>query len=441
MAELRSFYHEENLSKAEWIIISLFLVSLYKFSLLIEGQGVTANYLYVFIPIAFWVMGINRRFVVRDEVVFILSFYVIIYLIGLPEDIININSDIADPVRRLASFIVFMAPFSLAFIKFRPVDIYLFKVSIILAGMIYSLSTILEYVSLAPHYQGLYSLKGEIGSQRYGFVLSFAFFIALLNDRLILRKWILVQRVLICSILFIGLVFTFSRSSLLALGGGFVFLVFVVAKGLFHRKNENRAKHNLIPLILVLVLVASFYIVFQHYYTTNFLDFYRVRLVDGVLNGSILKETESNPVSSGGFRYHLLTHIYEYLSAHPFFGSKYQGLYLLYDEYKGGMSSHNQYADVFLRTGFLGGALWLYLLYRVFRFFRHDNALRIGLFSVLVFGLFQETFKLSHGSFIFGVLLSLSYMRASILSSPDRAQSLSNHYFSVANQHISQDDG
>ena len=101
--------------------------------------------------------------------------------------------------------------------------------------------------------------------------------------------------------------------------------------------------------------------------------------------------------------------IFEYLAAHPWTGSNYAGIYLLYDQLNGSAATHNQLTDVLLRTGAIGFALYLWLTLRIFQFFRHDKGIFFGLVAVLFYGMFHETFKLSHGGFIFGFLLSYQY--------------------------------
>ena len=399
------------------IVLTLFTVCLQTFALEIAGNGVTVNYVYVLIPFIFWLIGLKRRLVRREQVVQVILFYGLIYLVGFPGDVFNFNH-IGDPTRRLASFLVFLFPILLSLVEFKPVDIDIFKRSVIVASALYSFKSVLTFVFIAGGASRVSELKGLIGSQRYGFILCLGFFIALFNDTLITKKWILPQRALICSIIFIGAIFTYSRSTMVSLIGGLAFFVITTFKKNRRTTNElylkaTSRKFKPIYLIALLVVVVSVFIAFQHYFEANFLRSYQVNLLDRLLDNSLFgKFLEKNQLSSEGVRYYLLTRILNYLVIHPLFGSSYQGLYLLYDEFKGGMSSHNQYADVFLRTGLFGGALWLFLLYRVYRFCGRDRGLQVGLVAIFIYGFFHETFKESHGSFVFGMLLSFSYMSA-----------------------------
>ena len=419
MVRRQNLRNEETPTIKTLIILALFIASLQAFSLDIAGQGVTANYVYVLIPFVFWLVGVKRRLVRREQVVQIILIYSLIYFIGFPGDIFEFNNNIGTPIRRLASFLVFLFPLFLSLVEFKPSDISIFKTAVIIVSVYYSLNSILAFGSLSG--VGVFELKGLLGSQRYGFILCLGFFISLFNDKLIIKKWILPQRVFICSIILIGAIFTFSRATIVSLIGGLVFFLVLVLFKKNRRINGKLAlqatnrKFKPFYLITSLVLVASVFIAFQSYYDVKFLEFYQTRFIDPLLDGTLMESTLGNdPESSEGYRYYTLIRILDYLAAHPLFGSNYQGLYLLYDEFEGSASTHNQYSDIFLRTGLLGGLLWLFLLYRVFRFCSHDRGLQVGLVSILIYGFFHETFKLSQGSFVFGMLLSFSYMSAYI---------------------------
>lgn len=407
MVRIQNLRDKETSTIKTLIILALFFASLQQFSLSIEGHGVTANYVYVLIPFVFWFTGIKRRLVKRKQVAYIVSIYIFIYFVGVPEDILFNNSAYADPIRRLASFIVFLFPLLLSYVEFKPGDIRIFKISIILAAVYYSLNSILTFVSLTSSV-GVHSMKGLLGSSRYGFILCFGFFISLFSDKLIIKKWMLPQRVFICSIILLGAIFTFSRATIVSLGGGFVFFLVLL---LLNKKERFRLIYYVFPLVLVVYIFTAF----QSYFDVNTLAFYQARLIDPFLDSTLINNAlEGDKSSPEGYRYHMLTRVLEHLAAHPFFGSCYKGIYMIYDEFGGAGSTHSQYTDVFLRTGLIGGALWLFLLYRVFRFCSHDKGLQVGLVTIIIYGLFHETFKLSQGSFVFGMLLSFSYMSASL---------------------------
>jgi O-antigen ligase len=71
-------------------------------------------------------------------------------------------------------------------------------------------------------------------------------------------------------------------------------------------------------------------------------------------------------------------------------------------------SAHSQYMDILFRTGFLGFFLYMYLICKTFLFLRkEDKGLFLGIFGVLVYGLFHETFKESHGAFVLAFVVGM----------------------------------
>jgi len=398
-----------------FFLLLLFFGALQPFSIMFHGFGISSNYLYLLFPSFFVLLGINRHLIIRKQVLYIIGVYLLIYLVGIPDDISKLNGN---PIRRLASFMVFIFPLFLSFIEFKPDDVVRFKKALILAALCYSLIHISTFIELRDTYTIYTGLKGFVGSQRYGFILCLGLFVVLFNDRLIFKEWIGLQRGIYSLIILIGIGFTFSRASIVAALGGLAFFLVVKFIKSVRASIEKKSftliniKRTLIyPAVTLVLIISSFYL-FENYFHSSVLDFYSTRLFH--FNFLDHFGPGSNPASSEGKRYYLLMKVFDYLSTHPIFGSNYQGLYLLYDEFSGGMSTHNQYADVFLRTGLLGGALWLFLLYKIIRFCSHDKGLQIGLVAFLIYGLFHETFKLSYGSFVFGILLSFSYVNTSL---------------------------
>ena len=125
------------------------------------------------------------------------------------------------------------------------------------------------------------------------------------------------------------------------------------------------------------------------------------RLSDGTSNFDL-----SNPVSSEGYRIFLIKSILEYVAASPLFGSGYLGIWVILDDGIG--SAHGQYNDVLFRTGFIGLGIYLYVLQKLGSYlYKIDLGLFLGFIGVLVFGLFHETFKVSHGAFVLAFLIGM----------------------------------
>ena len=111
-----------------------------------------------------------------------------------------------------------------------------------------------------------------------------------------------------------------------------------------------------------------------------------------------------NPETSQGYRIHMLFDIFNYVLNHPFNGSGFLGVWIMFEDLTG--SAHNQYADVLFRTGFIGLLTYIYLLYNVMVFlYKKDAGLFWGMIGVLIYGLFVETFKETQGAFILSFLI------------------------------------
>lgn len=397
------------------VIVVLFFACLQAFSVSIANNGVSANYLYVTIPLVFFLFGIARRIIIRKEVLLVLLFFGLIYTFGIPGDIANYAAGSTSPLRRFASFAVFISPICLSFIEFKEDDIELFKKALLLTSLYFAVMKILQFMALDGSV-GLYNLKGAIGGQRYGFILLMGLFIALLHNKLFFsNKMFVLQKVCLSVVIFISIIFTFSRSTIVSLMAALVMLLLIYGyRMISHHRIPSPSPSRQHILITIPIVIAA-YIIFQNYFEIDFLEFYRTRFFEPLLDATLLNEAMGQEIrSSEGLRFYLLARTAEYISFNPFFGSNFQGIYLLFEEFSSGMSTHNQYADVLLRTGVLGFICWAYLLYRVVKYCSHDDSLFFGLVAVLVYGLFHETFKLSQGAFMFGMLLSFSYLKSNL---------------------------
>ena len=399
--------------KQDLILLAAFFICFFEFSFRVGGTGVTANYFYILFPVIFFMAGIKRRIVIREEVALIVLIYIIIYFLGSPLEILDAGSTESSLFRRFASFVAFLLPLSLAFIEFKPRDIRIFKMAVILACLYYSINKILLFLTLMVGVD-VYNLKGAVGSQRYGFILALGFFIALYERRLFFGDFVRSQRTVIALILLTSLFLTFSRATVMAVVGTAIYFVwlkyFSSQDNIDNTRVIKRSGLNkkLKALILLSSLAGLIFAAFYFFGEVGVMKYYKDRFVQPFQFDSVSSMT--NVGSSEGFRVHLISRVLEYISWNPVSGSNYQGLYLLYEEFKGAASTHNQYMDVLLRTGIFGAAIWLYLIYRIFRFCKPDRGLLLGFVAILIYGLVHETFKLSYASFVFGILLSFSYI-------------------------------
>jgi hypothetical protein len=247
-------------------------------------------------------------------------------------------------------------------------------------------------------------LKAIVGSQRYGFILCLGFFVALYFKPLAgLAKFAVLVTILA------GALLTFSRATIVALAGAGVIAIVLdlrpIVAILFRRPRWSSVGRAIIVMSLIVALAVVVAERLKDYW-----DFIYSRLIQPALTGQLGAAFFSvDFTSSEGARAYLTGLVLDYVAAHPFMGSNFAGLYLLYDELAGSASTHNQFADVLLRTGVLGFLLYAWLIAKIIQNFRADRGVLYGFIAILIYGMFHETFKLGHGSFVFGFLLSYQY--------------------------------
>ncbi len=111
--------------------------------------------------------------------------------------------------------------------------------------------------------------------------------------------------------------------------------------------------------------------------------------------------------SSDSKRLHIYAFALETLSKTNFItGTGFAGVYLFSTDYG---SLHSQYMDILFKTGLLGLYFYLFLWFRLFKFyFVHSPAIFAGLFSIFIFGFFHETSKLTYVAVLFFILLNFA---------------------------------
>lgn len=378
-------------SLRDFTLFSIFFLSLQPYSISWGGGGVSASYFFLLLFII-----PARKITLTVSASMYICFFFFIFIAGFPALLFE------DPyylIRTTASFLAFIAPLSLLFIRFKKSDLALFIYAVILSSLYYSINSIESLLYIDP---SVGNLKATIGSQRYGFVLCLGFFLAFYEDKMgpFLKAAVLF-------ILLFGMLLTFSRSTIISLSLTFILLVIVSTPKFVSFQKFKLSTFVRLLTMCVLITIAT--LVFQSELKTLW-GFFNTRLILEVLNGSLYKDTLLlNVDSSGGYRLYMLKQIFGFLLYHPFTGSNFSGLYLLFPEYGGVASTHNQYSDVLLRTGLLGFGLWSYLIIKVLKFFRQEKGVLFGLIAILFYGLFHETFKLGQGGFIFGFLLSYQF--------------------------------
>jgi O-antigen ligase len=315
--------------------------------------------------------------------------------------------------RRLVSFVLFMTLFSFVFVKVDSEMIAAFKIAIVVVSVYFSLISISTFLWASAVGPIGYEAKDLVGSQRYGFIYLLALWIIFLSWQS--GKLFAMGKYLVMGVVLAGMFLTFSRSSLVALMVGVGLFVFVSQYRWFVRPTTSGIIRGIVGIAAVCLLVFLIY----HYLPLTFV-FYNERLFELLGSGSLAANLE-DPLTSEGTRIHIFKTILDFVIANPLTGSGYLGVWVLPDAFAG--SAHNQYTDVLLRTGFIGFFAYCFLIFRVLKHLSLcERALFWGFISILVYGLFHETFKESQGGFILAFLMGMSYRfpRRSLGSSSTR---------------------
>lgn len=380
------------LHRHSWWLTILYTACLIPLS--VDGFGI--NYLFALIPCAYVLSG---RSLVRPRIGVTLYIYACAAAFTLAS--IYQISWIEFYDRRLISFALYLTMFVLCFVPITEKHIAAFKLSLLIAGLIFAVQSLLLFMSLGAAAQAFES-KDVVGSQRYGFVFILAYWILWYDKRLIESKLI---RVFCLLTLVMGIALTFSRASVVAYTGSVAFAIIhsLVTGGLSPGKWLKSFAVG--ALFFALGLLALYFV------APIIFEFFSVRLIEYILSGAS-SDAIADPETSDGTRLFIWSHIIEFVAHNPLTGSGFLGVWVLnlFDGFSG--SSHSQYFDALFRLGpllFLG---YLYYLIRVWRHFRKvDTGVFVGFTGILIYGLFHETFKESHGMFILAMLITISLQR------------------------------
>ena len=358
------------------------------------GAAFSGNYLFLLFPLAYVLKDQKIKLLPTDLQIAFYIFCVIFFTAWFFQ-----YSYWHLSLRKLISFILFMSMFSYAFMDINERMIKAFKISLVAFTFYLSLSNLNELRSFDLATLG-YAAKNQVGNQRFGFLYIIGFWLVFFfqSNSVLLR----LSKIPLLLIIFLGILLTFSRASIVGfIGSGLVFLVVI-----FGSKIKLTARNiGIFSLYgMGIGLVVAFSGIYEYlalpleYFSDRLFAF---RLSDGTSNFDL-----SNPVSSEGYRIFLIKSILEYVAASPLFGSGYLGIWVILDDGIG--SAHGQYNDVLFRTGFIGLGIYLYVLQKLGSYlYKIDLGLFLGFIGVLVFGLFHETFKVSHGAFVLAFLIGM----------------------------------
>lgn len=377
-------------------ITLLFTLFFVPYSIDFGSDGISANYSFILFPGLIWFLS-KKIYLPHQNIRLIIYTYMMIFVVACVYQYPYYQ--FAD--RRMAAFIIFMSIFSYTTIKINEDLICCFKASITLISILLSLQTISSYFLLGGADLG-YDAKGAVGSQRFGFVYIMAIWITYYY--LPTKKLVSIFKYVIIFILLSGLMLTFSRSGIVAiLGSSLIFITVKVMSNITIKKLLG--KKFLAYFVLSIFIIGILYLVLSTLFPVVF-DFFGDRLFSLETSSGSQTYDFENPEASEGWRVYMMKIIGEFVLFNPFTGSGYLGSWILFDDLSG--SAHNQYLDVFFRTGIIGFSAYLWMLYRLLGFLKiNEPSLFWGLVGVLIYGLFHETFKLSQGGFILSFMLGM----------------------------------
>lgn len=314
-------------------------------------------------------------------------------------------------LRASVSFIIFISVLSFSVIRVTSEDIEDFRVALILFSCFMAANSLITYLFFANGAEGE-DMKNIVGSQRIGFIYIMGLFVLLHRapPSTLLRLLKLAGVVLIL----VGVMLTYSRSSLIALAGA------IGLYGLFKAFQWRKVGVRDIQKAVGAVLVASTTAVILYLGFPSTFEFFGERILfryggyfAPIMPFDLLKDSAATMPAdvfieegSEGTRLAIWSAIIQHTLQNPILGSGYLGSWVLKGVTTG--SAHSQYMDVLLRVGFLGFAVWIITLYKVFRFLllRHPDLFWGGV-GILIYGLFHETFKESQGAFILAFLIGI----------------------------------
>lgn len=367
---------------------ALFIIFLLPFSITLSNEdGASANYFFLLFPL---VIGLRKKTFVKPKLFWTISIIIffIIFLISLSYQI----SYFQFLIRRLISFILFMSIFSFLFIKIDDNMISAFKNAIIFVSFIFSIYTFYNFIKLGGSDLG-YSAKGEVGSQRYGFIFVLALWLLFYDNNY--KKII---KFLFLIIIIIGLLLTFSRSGIIAMILSSFFLWTFSIYSWILRPN---LKGILIGTLIIFILIITLILINIQY--PIFFDFFNQRLFSYFEKGGSTN-LDLDQDSSEGYRVYMLNKVFNFVIYNPLTGAGFLGVWILFEDQSG--SAHGQFVDVFFRTGFIGFITYIIILYKLLiNFFKSNKGLFWGIVAIIIYGFFHETFKLSQGTFILAFLI------------------------------------
>ena len=361
----------------------LCLISFIIFLLPISYSGLGINYSFVFFPFIY--LFFKKRFFRPSKLIIpLILFYFLIFCFSA---FYQVNFF----PRRLTSFLIFVSIFAFSFVKIGKNEILAFKKSIILVSCYLAIKSIYLLISAGPDIGFLG--KSLVGSQRIGFLYITSFFLVFVDFKKSNYSFILKSSVI--TLMLVGILLTFNRSSIIAFLIVFLFYLLSYSK--------NRIKNFFSINLILLIFGSLFFYLFTYYFGSGVIEFFLIRLNPDYIYNSALDNASSTSI-----RIEIWKSIIEYVKSNPIMGSGFLGPWVLTTVPEN--SAHSQYFDIFFRTGFLGFMFWSLLTLKIIlKLSKIDKALFCGFLSIIIFGFFNETFKLSYGAFIYAFCLAYTF--------------------------------
>ena len=371
-------------------LTALFALCLYPISV----AGLSVNYIFVLLPVMIAVVT-GRLRNPGPILLYAMAFYLLVFFVAS-----LYQYDLAsDSTRRFASFAIFMSMFSYTFITIDSVKVIAFKTAIVCISVVLSAQSAYELLQIATTRAIGFEAKDLVGTQRIGFIYLIAFWLVYLDAQQ--KEFWGIARYPMLLVLTGGLLLTFSRSSIVAMLVTLLMFVLVRHGGWLKNLNFRSVGNAIVTVLGAAAIAGALFRLFPIAF-----EFFSVRLFTLFVDSDALMSALEDTRSSEGARLYIATKILEFVVRNPLTGAGYLGPWVLRDSAFG--SAHNQYTDVLFRTGVIGFLLYLGILIGLMRYlWRRHEGLFWGVASVLVYGLFHETFKESQGAFVIAFLVGL----------------------------------
>ena len=395
-------------------LVLLFAFFLVPISFSVRGDNVSGNYAFILFPLIVLLFG-QKLQLPSKTMLAIISIYIAIFIIcfAYQDEYFKFWD------RRLISFVLFMSWFTLCFIKIDEEMYKAFKYAIILVSFVYSMNSIYLYFVHGGSAHVYSTIHPIVQSQRFGFILLFGFWLIIFEKTKTLSG--LAIKLLIIFTIFNGLGFTFSRSSVAGLLVSTTLLSLLLFLKLLTCPLKQIPHKNIFWVIFSIVIGALIftlsYQLMPAYFQFFSEKFFRVSITPirpieffpyasfPLYDTTVLLARDT----SEGYRLYMIAEAFKFLSHRPLFGSGYLGVWIMFTDLSG--AAHNQLLDVLFRTGVMGFACFLYVVYRIIKFnlYHRHWAVLLSLSGIFTIGMFHETFKLSQGAFVFAFLIAQAF--------------------------------